>query len=455
VLTTAAGRLDTNMCSCYVYSPLLTDPYEQRSLPFVEPALGQARPHDDTWEPVFEAVEIPAVIDLAVDTLDRMPAQASARIPARGVSHALFDAVREVALVAAAGDVDAARLVSKASWNEARARAAHEELPTADAIRARFGVPQWSMVLAVVFHEQTKRFQLLGTLTARLSALGRGARVPDLDATREEAAELVEFLAGDDLMAGDADPAEAAKARPSSPEVAVAVMQHGIRAATYRVGHAPAIDEYDTAIVLLERERYKQTLPPLGFPTSQTVIKRYGSWSRALADVGLEAPAAWVRDRGLEAVVVLDACIDEWGVLPGKEGFRLWCKTCDLSVRHISDRWAEVVAEVRRLRAGRGAKTPDTITARAKQLPPMPSPERATAIRERLGGPRRIERRRPDSDIEDSLRIYAQEHLAEGDKASRRSYMAAARKDKRMLWPSGLTRKSGKTLTTLFREAGL
>jgi hypothetical protein len=404
---------------------------------------------------VIEVVEISAIPSPMLDTFDEMPAQAAPGIPARGVSHALFDAVREVALVAAVGDLDAARLVSKSRWNASREAAGYPDLPTADAMRVRFGVPEWSMVLAVVFHEQTKRFQLLGTLTKRIGALGPGARTTDLEATRDETSDLLDLLSTDDLIAGDAEASLSVMAVSPSADIAARIIQHALRAVAYRLDRSPTIDQYDSMMVRIERERFEHGLPALGFPTSRTIISRYGSWARALTDVGLGAPVVSKRESGLPVVVVLDACIDEWGVLPGKEAFRRWAKTCGLSVQRMDDRWADVVAEVRRLRADRGLKTPDLVTSRLKELPPLPSPDQAAMIRARLGGPRRIMGRRPATDVEESLQIYAEEHLRPGQKPSQRNYMEACRADKRLMWPSGLVDKSGKNLTTLFREAGL
>ena len=67
---------------------------------------------------LFEFVEISDGGGLDLASFAAMPDQASSsQWATRGVSNALLDMVREVALVAAGGDADAARLVSKGEWD--------------------------------------------------------------------------------------------------------------------------------------------------------------------------------------------------------------------------------------------------------------------------------------------------------------------------------------------------
>ena len=406
------------------------------------------------WETVAELGEIGGPFEFGRDSFAGVPAQApSSRLPARGVSHAFLDAVREVALVAAEGDIDAARSVSKSRWESAREPAGHADLPKADSVRARLKVPHWRTALAVVFEEASSRSRTLGVYTQRAGALGRGARTVEAAESAAEIEELEAALRADDIF----DPTEAVPWRDMgvTPEVAEQIIRRALRAVAYRRGESPSGAVYDEEVVQIERERQAQGLPALGFPTSTSILARYDSWVKALAAAGLDAPASYSRPKALPVLVALDACVDEWGILPGQVPFTLWCSACGLSVQNPSGSWTTYAKELRRLRTARGATTPQRITVRQRDCPALPDPEHAAAIKARLGSPDPPVRSRTAEDAYESLRTYAAEHIADGKRASQRHYMDACRRDKRLIWPSALPRLTKKTLTELFREVGL
>ena len=89
-----------------------------------------------------------------------------------------------------------------------------------------------------------------------------------------------------------------------------------------------------------------------------------------------------------------------------------------------------VIAETRSIRAARGKLTPEH-PRRTKHLPPLPDP------RPRV---RRAVFRHSRDAILDSLRRYGELHLPPGAMPRQKHYMAACRKDRRLIWPGHFTR---------------
>ncbi len=415
---------------------------------------------------LLEFVEIPDGVDLDVASFAAMPDQASAsQWATRGVSNALLDMVREVALLAAGGDADAARLVSKGEWNRARDEGGFE-LPTAERLRQKLDVKHWQQVLAVAFLSPNARGRTLGSYRKRLSALSQGSEVPELQVDDAERELIDWYLATDEVFDGVETPAEAldhgkpyrigSAVQLTSRDVMVRVITRALRAVAFRLGHSPPRIAYDHAIEAMEAERAAAGLPPLGFPGSDTIASRCGSWSKALEMAGLDPPPSHTRPKGLSVVLVLNEYIQRNGVVPGFDCFRAWCAACQLSVEHRrTGGWDSIVAETRALRAERGASTPEGIVRRKRDWPPLPSAEEAAAVKAKLGGPRRIQRRRSAEEAREGIRIYKAEHLRPGQRPSIRHYTACCRRDPRLVWASHLKDITGKTFTELCAEEGL
>lgn len=149
-------------------------------------------------------------------------------------------------------------------------------------------------------------------------------------------------------------------------------------------------------------------------------------------------------------------CIDFWGVLPGRLATRAFASACDVAVEYRPDRWNALLDEVRQGRAARGVTTPERIVRAETEWPPLPTAAEAAGIRVRLGEP--LRHRRPRVTVENcraGLRVYRDEHLGPDDRPTTTHYMAACRKDKRLVWPSMLKRTTGKSFTQLIAEEGM
>lgn len=400
-------------------------------------------------------------------------AQSVPGIPGRGVTNATLDAIRRVALVAAGGDVDAARLVSKPAWNDAREAAGHPELATAERYRQKLKVRAWTNVLAIAFLPVEKRSNAIGGYTKRVSALGMGADLPTLRATPAERELIDRFLAEDDLftdaeapvptagvgalvVADGGDPYRVSRGVTlASAGVLVVITTRALRSVAYRVGHSPSAVAYDDMYKRMERERTRAGLPPLGFPDSKTIIDRFGSWSGPIETAGLEPPPSKARPKGLDMVMVLDEFVERTGVVPGFDCFRAWCAACELSVaRRPPGNWEIVVDELRGMRSARGAQTPAEIVRRKRFWPPPPTTEEAAAVKAKLGGPKRLGKRTAE-EARAGIAIYAQEHLEPGQKPNTRHYLAACKRDSRLVWPSNFQAMLGKSFTEICAEMGL
>ena len=433
-----------------------------------EHAVGGAAGASAVAEPASDdAVEILDGVDLDLASFAAMSDRASAsQWATRGVSHALLDMVRDVALLATGGDADAARFVSKPQWNRAKDEGGFE-LPSAERLRRKLDVEHWHQVLAVAFVSPKMRAGTLGSYRKRVSALSQGAAVPELQVDDAER-ELIEwYLATDEVFDGVEAPAGAGvgSAKPyrvgtgvqlASRDVMVRVINRALRAVAFRLGHSPTGLAYDHAIEAMEAEREAAGLPPLGFPGSETISSRSGSWSKGLEVAGLDPPPSHTRPKGLSVVLVLDEYIERNGVVPGWDCFRAWCAACQLSVEHRrTGGWDAIVAETRAVRAARGASTPEEIVRRKRDWPALPSPEQAAVVKEKLGGPRRIQRRRGPEEVREGIRIYKAEHLRPGQQPGTRHYQACCRRDPRLVWASHLKEITGKTFTGLCAEEGL
>lgn len=437
-----------------VVDGLLTSDLARVFLP-LDPTIGRASVGD---------TEIQGLWWTERDSFGPMPAQASSRFPARGVSHVMLDAVRDVALCAAGGDADAARLVSKAEWDDAREAAGFADLPTAESVRQRLRITHWRSVLAVVFMSPEQRRQGIGTYTKRVGAFGRGTQIPQLVATPVERELIEQLLAEYDIEDGGSvapavpdEPSDRARELPEGPDaVILAITTRALKTVAFRVGRTPAAQEYDHEVYVLEEGRRRLGLPPLGFPTSDSVISRFGSWMKACSACGLEVREPYRQPAGAALVEVIDASIDFWGLVCGSPKLRAFAEACDISAQYRKEPWDVILAEVADLRAKRGAEMPRRATRAEAHNLPMPAAEQAAAIRERLGNiPRHRKARRSVEDAHEGLRIYRDEYLGDGERPVTAHYMAACRKDSRLLWPSVLKTVTGKSFTELMAEEGM
>ena len=274
---------------------------------------------------------------------------------------------------------------------------------------------------------------------------------------------IEQVLAEDDL--GDLRRDDAAPSGSSSPagksltgpsEVVARITTRALRAVTFRVGHSPAAQEYDDEVRKMENHRRRGKLPPLGFPTSDSIIIRFSSWKAAFETCDLEPPVPFRQQPGALLIEVIDVCTDFWGVLPGRRAARAFAISCDVALQFRPDGWNSLLDEVREARTARGVETPEQVVRSESDWPPMPTAEQASEIRARLGEP--LRHRRPPATVEHchaGLRIYRSEHLGPDDQPTTTHYMAACRKDKRLVWPSTLTKTTGKTFTKLMAEEGM
>jgi hypothetical protein len=411
-----------------------------------------------------ERVEIDRPVLVDRDTFAVMPDQPSPRFPARGVSHAMLDAVRDVALVAAGGDADAARLVSKGEWDEAREAAGYPDMPTAESVRQRLKITHWRSVLAVVFLPAEQRRQAIGTYTQKVAAFGRGAALPQLVATPVERERIEQLLAEDDIggaLEVSPEPPIDDELKPrdlpkGSDEVIVAITARALRTVAFRVDHSPSAQEYDHEVQVLETDRRGMGLPPLGLPTSDSVVRRFGSWAKACTACGLEPPAVHFQAAGAPLIEVMDASIDFWGLACDRKKVRAFAIACDVSLEYRSDPWDDLLAEVASLRAARGAAMPARPTRAEVRLLSMPSGDQAAEIRQRFSDYPSHRKPAPTAEAAyEGLRIYKAEHLGPNDRPVTTHYMAACRRDSRLIWPSTLKRTTGKSFTKLLSEMGL
>lgn len=298
----------------------------------------------------------------------------------------LLDGVADVALVAACGDPGVAAEISKSAWDRARREQERTNLPSAEAVRQRFGLA-WRRILELALTDRSQRTKLLGQWDGSYFA-GWG---------------------------------------PTGPKEALRT----VKAVAIRIGHAPAPFEYDEAARAMEAESgRRRTGRLLLLPRSVYVVSEFESWSAALQEAGLEPrPGHPSSARVAPPVETLDQFIEEVGFLPNSAYFLEWCRRRDIPTARLVGGWAGVVADVRRLRAARGASTPEHAT-RPKDLPPLPNP---------VPRVRRMAFRHSREAILASLRRYGELHLPPGGMPRQKHYLAACRKDPKLIWPSAMT----------------
>ena len=298
----------------------------------------------------------------------------------------LLDSVAEVALAAACGDPSVAVTISKSAWDRARNDQSRTNLPSAEAVRKRFGLA-WRGILELALTDRSQRTKLLGQWDGSHFA-GWG---------------------------------------PTGPEEAL----RAVRAVAIRIGHAPAPFEYDEVARAMEAESgRRRTGRPLLLPRSVYVVNEFKSWSVALQEAGFEPRPGHPRSARVAPLVeTLDQFIEEVGFLPNSAYFLEWCRRRDIPTARLVGGWAGVVADVRRLRAARGASTPEHAT-RPKDLPPLPNP---------VPRVRRMAFRHSREAIIASLRRYGELHLPPGGMPRRKHYLAACQKDPKLIWPSAMT----------------
>ncbi len=297
----------------------------------------------------------------------------------------LLDGVADVALTGTSGDAGLARAMSKAAWDRARQAQGRVDLPSAEAIRQRCGLT-WGRVVELAMVERSGRTRVLGQWDGSHFA-GWGVQGP-----------------ADGLRA--------------------------LRAVALRISHAPTSFEYDETAKALEIEAGRRRGRPLLLPRSVYLIGVYGSWAGALQEAGLEPrPSPPVPQAVPSLADTLDQFIEEVGLLPNSWYFLEWCRRRDIPTTRVRGGWATVVAETRNLRSLRGALTPARAT-RSRDPPPLPDP---------LPRVRRMAFRHSREAIVASLRRYGEAHLPKGSLPRQKHYMAACRKDPKLIWPSAMT----------------
>lgn len=312
----------------------------------------------------------------------------------------LLDGVAEVALGAAAGDLSAAAKVSKSAWDKAREDLRRADLPSAEAIRQRLGLP-WQRTLELALTDRSLR--------ARLRGQWNGTHFAGWGPTGSEAA------------------------------------LRAMKSVAIRIGHAPTPFEYDEAARVMETDGgRRRTSRPLLLPRSVYIINEFKSWNAALEAAGLEPVTKRASaERVASATEALDQFVQEFGCIPGSSYFLEWCRRKDIPTPRLVGGWASLVAEVRRRRAARGAATPEHATRR-DDLPPLP---------DQMPRVRRMAFRHSREAILASLRRYGELHLPPGEMPRRRHYLAACRKDPRLIWPNAMT--SHGRFHGLCQEAGI
>jgi hypothetical protein len=147
-----------------------------------------------------------------------------------------------------------------------------------------------------------------------------------------------------------------------------------LRAVALRLGRLPLAITYDLPVRDIHEEWISQQVDdPPWLPTSATILARM-PWRAALERAGLTLAAKDPCQSGMaEMAEAVDACIEELGVLPSVSLLDRWSKArlVRLPERRTRPPWPEVLAEVRRLRAERGADTPPRETL-PRHAPPIP-----------------------------------------------------------------------------------
>lgn len=236
-----------------------------------------------------------------------------------------------------------------------------------------------------------------------------------------------------------------AEGRPEFPEDGILI--RALRSAALRAGGPLSPDTYNRVRPALQADLERAScLVRLPHPSSFET--RFGSWRAAMEWAGLEAPTAGppAPRRARPATELLDAFIEEFGVIPPSSWFPAWCRAKDIPVGRDARRWTEVVARVRADRNARGLPTPDRL-ARIDELPLVPQ---APESPRKPKGPNGAYTRRQ---VLDSLRRYRSEHLVAGRNPTWRDYRAAAATDPQLV-PSSCLSAHGR-FQDLCREAGL
>jgi hypothetical protein len=241
--------------------------------------------------------------------------------------HELLDGVAEVARVAAEQAGCPAERVSKAAWDRGRAAVGRLDLPTAEAVRKRFG-RSWVDVLQVALGAPAGRVYRLGVLSAHPQSVD------------------------DDRL-----------------------IIPSLRWAALQIGQSPRPAEYDIVVEPWNRSALKDPLRPL-LPVSETILRRI-AWAEAIRRAGL-APLGNSGARRAQALAVLiDRCITETGVVPTKQWFRQWARVHDIRVGRIGgdNEWGPSLEAGLRAWTARGGHISDTGTP-LPVLPAAPSRRR-------------------------------------------------------------------------------
>ena len=187
-----------------------------------------------------------------------------------------------------------------------------------------------------------------------------------------------------------------------------------LRAAGLRCSGVPGTLDYDRMISEENHSRTMRGVPGHGLPHSTTIIRRFGSWKKALEAAGFEETGGVPPARRAEpAAEILDRFITEHAFLPASGYFTEYCRLSGIPLGRDAKGWADVVEGARARRAERGEDMPAAI-AGPHERPPV---ETIAG-----GGPGRAMKRATREAAIASLRRWRDEGLRAGQTPTTRGY---------------------------------
>ena len=152
-----------------------------------------------------------------------------------------------------------------------------------------------------------------------------------------------------------------------------ALMIIALRAAGLRCSGTPATLAYDRMVTEDNRSRSERGVPSNALPYSATIIRRFGSWKKALEAAGFEETVVvQPARRAAPAAELLDRFITQHAFLPASGYFEDYCRLSGIPLGRDARPWADVVEGARARRAERGEGTPADI-AGPHERPPVES----------------------------------------------------------------------------------
>lgn len=328
-----------------------------------------------------------------VDTAERAERDQQGRFAAQVGRDAIYSLVKDVALRATDGDIEAAGKVTTRSWNEARVDVFALGPETASAVTKALGMG-WRECVTIALLPPAKR------------AVAQASR-------------------------------ESGQGRDASDEL----IRRALRAVAHRLKESPTPDAYDRVVAEIEEERSRRFGKEFGLPSSRTIRARFDSWEDACRDAELDPPEKPVAPKTAEPFELYVACVRETGCAPAQQWFEDWCR---IKQRQLTtERFSDTVTKAKDAWTASG----DAWPAKCPRKTPLPEADPAAE------GDRRRRGYWTDELVLDALRRYIQVADAEGANITQRHYRACARDRKELDLPAASLLSRRGTLADLIELA--